>query len=809
MIFGDYARFWTEPFRMKRRTTFRTKLLLLTIVPLAVAQIVTLFAVMRTVEKDVQTRAQESLTIGAVVVNEFLAARAEQLQTSVAVLAADYGLKEATATGDAATIRSVLDNHSRRVGADIAALVDLDGVLIASTLDQSVRNRVDLVQFIADASQQQSESTALVSGSAYHLFTVPLRAPVTMGWIVLGFEIDEQLTERISELTGLDISLLHADAGFKTILTSQSAAPDDIDLRQPFDAVYMASGDADHSLTIQTPFIRGDESVFVVLQRSVREAMLPYVEARRGLLAFGAALLAFVAIAGGWFSTTIASPLRTLGAAARRMISGDYETKVAIQSDDEFGELASSFNAMQTAISEREQRISHHALHDSLTNLPNRAKVLKELTRRIEQARKNDTRISVLSIGLARMSEISSTLGHNASDELIKMAARHLQASLTDVEILGHTGTNEFVLVLPEQNIEDALSYVDRVEKLLGSGVTLGRVNIMLQTEVGIAVFPRHGGAANDLLRFASIARTEAEKSNKRVRVYEPGRKDEFLRRLRIINDLPPALRRGEIDTWFQPKISLPDGHVCGAEALVRWQHPELGFLSPDDFIPAAEQSGTIVLLTRHVLTEAVRKCRVWEDAGHALQISVNLSARDLLDEYLPYHVMQTLKENQLPPDRLTLEVTESSIMEDLCHTITVLELLQDIGVKISMDDFGTGHSSLAQLKNIPLHELKIDKSFILTLCEDTRNDAIVRTTIELAHGMDLKVVAEGVEDEATMHRIAALGCEQAQGYFLSKPLANADMLDWLQNFEARSYRDRRGRQRTFLRPPATQQGRT
>ena len=792
---------------MRGRMTFRTKLLLLAIVPLAIAQGMTLFAVMRTVEKDVLTRAQESLTIGAVVANEFLAARAEQLQTSVAVLAADFGLKEATATGDAATIRSVLVNHSRRIGADIAALVDLDGVLIASTLDRSGRNRVDLVQFLADASQQ-SESTALVSGSAYHLFTVPLRAPVTTGWVVLGFEINEQVTERISDLTGLDISLIHADAGFNTVLSSQSAAPGDIDLRQPIDTVYMASGDADQSLTIQTPFVRGDKSVFVVLQRSVREAMLPYVEARRALLAFGAVLLAFVAIAGGWFSKTIASPLRTLGSAARRMISGDYATKVAIQSDDEFGELASSFNAMQTAIAERERRISHHALHNPLTDLPNHAMVLKELTRLIEQARKDDTRISVLSLDLVRMSEISSTLGHEAADELISMAARILEASLTDVEILGHTGTNEFVLVLPEHDIEDALSYVNRIEKLLGSGVTLGRVGMMLQTEVGIAVFPRHGGRANDLLRFAAIARTEAEKSSERIRIYQPGRKDVFLRRLRIVNDLPPALGCGEIDTWFQPKISLPDGNVCGAEALARWQHPELGFLSPNDFIPTAEQSGTIILLTRHVLTEAVRKCRIWEDAGHSLQVSVNLSARDLLDEYLPYHVMQILEDNKLPPDRLTLEVTESSIMEDLRRTITMLELLQDIGVKISMDDFGTGHSSLAQLKNIPLHELKIDKSFILTLCEDTRNDAIVRTTIELAHGMDLTVVAEGVQDEATMRRIAALGCEQAQGYFLSKPLTNADMLDWLQNFESRSYGDRRSRHRTFSKPPATQQGR-
>jgi diguanylate cyclase (GGDEF)-like protein len=783
---------------MNIRTSFRTKLLLLTIVPLAIAQVVTLFAVMRTVEDDIRNGAQESLRLGAIVVNEFLAARTEQLRTSVEVLAADYGLKEATATGDAATIRSVLENHSKRVGANIAALVDLDGVLVASTLSAAENSRVDVVQLIADASQTRRESTTLVGDSAYHMFSVPLRAPVTIGWVVLGFEIDDTLTDRISGLTGLDVSVIHTDGRFNTVLSSQSLEPEHIDPSRETGKVYMPASAEDRALTIQTSFIRGEPSLLIVLQRSLRVAMQPYVEARQGLLAFGAALLIFVALAVGWFSTTIASPLRTLGAAARRLISGDYNTSVTVDSDDEFGELASSFNTMQTAIAEREQRISHHALHNSLTDLPNRALILKDLTQSIEQARKSELAITVLSIRLVRMSEISSTLGHNATDDLIKMAARLLQANLGDGEIIGHTGTNEFVIILPDHNIESSLSFVNRIEGLLASGVSLGQVNIILQTEVGVAEFPRHGDAANDLLRFASIARAEAEAGNERVRVYQKGREDEFLRRLRIVNDLPTALQRGEIETWFQPKISLPDGEVCGAEALVRWQHSELGFLNPDDFVPAAEKSGTIVVLTRHVIAEAVRQCRTWEDAGHRLQVSVNLSARDLLDEYLPHHVVQVLKENDLAAERLTLEVTESSIMEDVRRATAVLDLLKDVGVRISMDDFGTGHSSLAQLRDIPLNELKIDKSFIMTLASDQHNDAIVRTTIELAHGMGLKVVAEGVEDATTIRRIASLGCEQAQGFYLSKPVPPAELLAWLQSYKPTSYKDRRSNRRAF-----------
>jgi EAL domain-containing protein (putative c-di-GMP-specific phosphodiesterase class I) len=378
------------------------------------------------------------------------------------------------------------------------------------------------------------------------------------------------------------------------------------------------------------------------------------------------------------------------------------------------------------------------------------------------------------------------------------MAARNLRANLDQTEVLGQTGTNEFVVILPGQDSDNAISYVDRIEGLLGTGVTLGQINVILQTEIGIAEFPRHGDVPADVLRFAAIARTEAEAANERFRVYQPGREDEFLRRLRIANDLPAALRRGDVQVWFQPKVSLPDGNVCGAEALVRWEHADLGFLQPDDFIPTAEQSGTIVILTRYVLTEAVRECRRWQEAGHDLQISVNLSARDLQDEYLPYHVMQILNEHSLDAEKLTLEITESSIMQNVRHAISVLECLRDIGVKISMDDFGTGHSSLAQLRDIPLHELKIDKSFVMSMAQDEHNDSIVETTVNLAHSMHLRVVAEGVEDIETMRRITAIGCEQAQGYFLSKPIGAKQFRAWLANYEPVSFASRRKYDRPF-----------
>ena len=332
----------------------------------------------------------------------------------------------------------------------------------------------------------------------------------------------------------------------------------------------------------------------------------------------------------------------------------------------------------------------------------------------------------------------------------------------------------------------------------MGAGVTLGRVNVTLQPEIGIAGFPQHGNDARELLRSASIARSEAETRQERVVIYEAGREDHYVRQLRIVNDLRGALQSEQLFLHFQPKISLPDGEFCGAEALVRWNHPELGLLSPDDFIPAAEQAGTIVHLTRYVLSRAIRYCRDWQDQDISAEISVNLSARDLQDEYLPYFVLQELKEHGIPARRLTLEITENTVMQNINHAISVLECLRDIGIRISMDDFGTGHSSLAQLKNIPLHELKIDKSFILDMQNDEQVAAIVRTTIELAHNMGLEVVAEGVEDENTLRQLSDAGCEQAQGYFLSKPVSSENLVKWCQGYSPKPFRERRNRSRAF-----------
>ncbi|HSD70123.1 MAG TPA: EAL domain-containing protein, partial [Woeseiaceae bacterium] len=771
-------------------------------------QLVTLLAVMNTVEKDVDRRARESLRIGGNVVREYLSSRSDQLRTSVEVLAADFGLKEAAATRDAETMRSVLRNHSRRIGADLALLLDLDGLVVAGTTAEAEMASIPLPELRDLEPLAASQHFAsVIADVAYQSFAVPLRAPTTIGWVVVGFRIDDTVAEKFAALTGLDVAIVAATGTPR--LVAGRGLPDKaadspailLDRSDRSGAVYLLGGPGTDYYALGTPFVAGYAGIQVILLRSIEAAMEPYVEARKGLVIFAALLLALVAGAAAWVSGSIAKPLRILGEAARQMISGRYNVSVSIPARDEFGELASSFNAMRTAIAEREERIIHQALHDPLTDLPNRSKVINELAAAIGNSRSGP--VAVLSIRLSRMSEISSTLGHSASDELINLAARHLRVNLASGDILGHVGTNEFVVVLPNSSPEDAHNGAEKIESILGTGVTLGRVNIALRTEIGIALYPMHAANAADLLRNAMIARSEAQIRDETIATYEAGREEHYVRQLRIVNDLRSAIQRNELRVHFQPKMSLQSGDICGAEALVRWQHAEYGWLSPDEFVPAAEEAGTIVHLTRYVLRQAIGECRKWQDAGRSLQVSVNISARDLQDEYLPYYVLQLMKEHGLPPNRLTLEVTENSIMQNIQKAITVLECLRDIGVRISMDDFGTGYSSLAQMRKIPLHELKIDKSFVMTLLKDKQNAAIVRTTLQLAHNMNLEVVAEGVEDDDTLRYLSDAGCEQAQGYILSRPVSSEDLLAWLATRSSTDMaetlvRERRGVKRPF-----------
>jgi diguanylate cyclase (GGDEF)-like protein len=402
----------------------------------------------------------------------------------------------------------------------------------------------------------------------------------------------------------------------------------------------------------------------------------------------------------------------------------------------------------------------------------------------VAEARPRGEPVSVMLIDLDSFREIGSSLGHDIGDALRCQAAERLRAGLDASHPLARLDGDQFVAVLAGRSLEQAGETAEDLLRLLGAGLSVRDVNVSVEARVGLAGFPAHGDDPDQLLKRAAVASNEARSTEAAVAVYQPGNEEQHVRQLAILADLRRAARHDELRLFLQPKVRLADGRVCGAEALVRWQHPVFGFLPPDQFIPLAEKSGNISLITNWALMAAVRECRLWLEEGLDLPVSVNLSSRDLQNRDLPFFVLELLRDHDLAARNIVLEITEQAVVRDFQRATLVLECLRDLGIRISIDDFGTGYSSLAQIKHLPVDELKIDRSFVKDLPGNGDDAAIVRASIDLAHDLGLEVLAEGVETWPALEWLQAQGCEQAQGFLISKPMPADQFSAWVRSYE-------------------------
>ncbi|HUQ51123.1 MAG TPA: EAL domain-containing protein [Gammaproteobacteria bacterium] len=759
---------------------FRHRILLLAVALVVATQLIVLFPVLDLTKRDSAAQADRTVGLAGVLFDEYMHNRAEGLLTTVTVLVSDYGFKQAVASrGDEATIRSVLRNHANRVRASIAALLDPNGtVIVSSTADERQVAGFPSVP-LATLEDGTRYRVINIGGVPYQTVTAPVKAPVTIAWVMLGFPIDDELATHLQSLSELDVSFVSV-AGLSTRVLS-STLPESVRAKAVAgldptrtDAQRTGVGE-DARVSLLRPFAENSDDVYVAMQLSEAMATASYKRVRNFLYAItGISLL--LAITGSfWLAKTVTRPVQDLAEAARRMREGVYNEPINIRTADEFGELAGSFNAMQEAIADRERRIFHQAHHDRLSGLPNRELAVGLLREAIERHKS----MAVVSLELDRFGGIVSSLGHRAGDEVIKLAAAALRARLGENEVLGHLSGHEFVIGLPGRDAREAVEWIEFQADALRAGVRAGNANISLQVTGGVACYPEHSQDAAELCRRASAARSEALARHETAAVYRLGQEDRALQQIRIVGDFPRALRDNELKLYFQPKLDVATGDIYGAEALVRWQHPELWLLFPDSFIAAVEQAGSIAHLTRWVLREAVARCAAWRNQGVMLGVAVNISVDDLTDEYLPYYLLEITQKHQLAPHTLTLEVTESAIMHNVQKSLAVVNVIHELGFRLAIDDFGTGHSALSQLRRLPVDELKIDKSFVMK-SGDAKDDAILRATIDLAHQLGLQVVAEGVENDAAIARLAALGCEHLQGYGIGKPIPHEQFLQWL-----------------------------
>ncbi|MEU4623175.1 EAL domain-containing protein [Actinoplanes sp. NPDC023801] len=423
----------------------------------------------------------------------------------------------------------------------------------------------------------------------------------------------------------------------------------------------------------------------------------------------------------------------------------------------------------------------YRALHDDLTGLANRALLADEIEKALRVAEQERESVGLLLLDLNKFKEVNDTLGHHAGDLLLKEVADRLTAAVRSTDTVARLGGDEFAVLMPEIHSPDhGAEIARRLLDSLEGPAELDGVTVDISGSIGAAVFPLHSSSGPELLQHADIAMYTAKRNRLGIAVYDPSADRHSSQELGMIGELRRAIDEEELVLHYQPKVSTSSGRVVGVEALIRWQHPLRGLLFPGDFIPQAEESEIIVPLTDHVLGMALDQHRIWRAQDTLLPVAVNVPTVCLLDDTFPDRVAQALATRGVPAGVLTLEITETSIISDPVRASTILTRLRGLGVRLSVDDFGTGYSSMSYLQSMPLHELKIDRSFVRTVAESHGGAAIVRAVLELARALDLEVVAEGVEDEAALVMLGQLGCANAQGYHISRPVRATDLMAWL-----------------------------
>jgi diguanylate cyclase (GGDEF)-like protein len=758
--------------------SLRARIALVFVVLMLVAQAAAFFVINSVIVKNAHRGAEEQLTVAQRVFEQVLRSNSEQLTQAAGVAAADFGFRQAVASHDSKTVASALENHGERIHADVVMLVDLDGKLIADSRDATHEGAVfpfpNLIRTVAR--KGDASSFGMIEGRAYQLVAVPVRAPITIAWVVMGFAIDDALAREMSTLTSLDVSFLTVSADNQWDVLA-SSLPDEA-------RVTLRGQDqlADEGYVTRLVRLHSEgRTVGVLLERSLTEALAPYHRLQSTLLLITILGVVVSAIGSVLTARSVTRPIAALTQFSRRVGRGEYAEPIEIHQHDEIGQLAQAFNQMQESIVEREKRITELAYMDRLTGLPNRALFNDRLQQAIAAAMRSDKPLAVMTMDLDRFKYVNDTLGHPIGDMLLCEVAKRLRTVLQrQTDTVARLGGDEFAVLLPSDDLDAARLIATRILRALEQPIMIEGQLVDVGASIGIVTFPENGRDMNVLLRRADIAMYVAKRSNLGFALYDERHDQNSAERLSLMSELRQAVERDELTLYYQPKVDLATHRVKYVEALVRWDHPTRGFVSPDQFIPFAEQTGYIKTISRWVADRAIAQCAAWHAQGIELAVSVNVSARELIQSSLPETFQSLLEKHAVAPEWIWIEITESAIMDDPNHAIETLDRLHALGIRLSIDDFGTGYSSLSYLKRMPVDELKIDKSFVMGMAHHKDDETIVRSTIDLGHNMGLKVVAEGVEDEALMQRLKALHCDLAQGFHLSRPLPPAKLELWL-----------------------------
>ncbi|MBS0479163.1 MAG: EAL domain-containing protein [Proteobacteria bacterium] len=750
----------------------RTRLAALYVALFAAAMLGMSLTLLAVVERSATDQVQRELAATGTVFDRLWSQRAAQLGGAAGLLARDFGFRAAVATGDRATIASALDNLKRRMGVPVAFVVGVDGSVTG----------LDRASLVADAAGLwnaldggQMSGVVNLGGGVRHVIAAPIMAPQLTGWVVFATDLDGREMQSLQRLSAIPIQA----AVFQRRADGQWVDPSDREAGALSGFIDRAAKDRTASdvptpngaalaLVKPLPVMAGAPRAVLLLRYPLDRALAGYHRLQFAILLAGLFGSLGIGIATIRMARSITRPVTLLDAAAARLAAG-LEASVPVEGNDELARLADSFNRMATDIAERERRITHLAFNDTLTGLPNRAHFLEHVERELKLAERNGETVSVMILDLDDFKSVNDTLGHPVGDEVLRRVAERIDADLAQ-SFVARLGGDEFVIVTRHGTDGESL---ERLAKRAGDAAAtplrIDEHDVTQAASIGIAISPADGDDARSLLKHADLALYRAKELGRGVFCFfEEALNRRAQERRRTESDLRVALQEGQFELFFQPLFDLDANRVGSFEALLRWNHPNRGLISPVDFIPIAEDTGLIVEIGAWVLREACAQAAAWPDH---VRIAVNVSPVQFRRPGLNETVLQALAASGLEPSRLELEITESIFLEGLDTTNRLLHGLRALGVRIALDDFGTGYSSLSYLQSFPFDKIKIDRSFIQDLLTRPGAVAIVRAITDLARALGMETTAEGVEENAQLAELRKHGCSSVQGYLFSRPI--------------------------------------
>ena len=778
---------------MKLRNSFQARISLFLALLLLLVIGAVYFAVKAVTITVASDQAQEQLKTGTRVFERFMDLRWRRIQYGLNWLTNDSDFREATIKGSPSLIEHALQEFEASLHGSELFVLDLDGNIITSTLKGLPAGQAFPYAKALRLARRNTQTMVIgiLAGRPYMLVQGVVLGPLPVVRVVSGMPMDDVFAHELSSLSNLEVSFMTVKPGESGILSStqpdfmSASIIEFVQEHTPGSTIHFSEFHGrrflGQMLQLANSGDPGNGQVMAVLQSPLDQTMQAFDSLDRKFLWISLGALLASLLGALWLARAVSRPVSLLAEAAQRIGRGNYETPVELTRRDELGFLAKAINAMQSGIAVREQQLAHNALHDPLTGLPNRALAMERLGSAISARRG----VVLIYLGIENYRVINESFGPEGGERIMRESARVMLDALRERDTAARITGNEFLLLLESTQVDVGVALADRLYALLKRPLSIDGHEVLLEVCMGIAIYPLNGQSAEELISRAAIACRDAAALPGYLQVYQQDRDLAHQRQIQLIRDLRSAASDGQLQLYYQPKMDIRSGHVRQAEALLRWQHPELGMVSPAEFIPLAERTGSMFLLTGWVIEEGIRQLSAWNRKGLHMQLSLNISAEDLHGENLLMTVERLLKRYQLSAEQLIFEITESTAMRDPEHSLSVLEKLRDGGISLSVDDFGTGYSSLAHLKRLPVQELKIDQSFIRNLDETSEDAVIVRSTIEMSHNLGLKVVAEGVEYQHTLELLERWHCDTAQGYLISRPMDAVAFEAWTSKFRA------------------------